>query len=184
MRNLFLIFLSLSLFTSCVEVSYEEAQPQKTATLKTFPKALQGQYCMSYKDTLNENDTLIITENYFTKLLITSEGDVKRPSEKMYLSDSLVLKQLDHNYVLNFREKETWIALVIQPIENYGYSILWIDGDNEASVKNMNSITKGKVIKDEEGKIKKYILKPKKKVFMKLLNKEAVFTELCKLKKL
>ena len=184
MKNLFLILLSASLLTSCVEVLYEEAQPQKTSALKTFPEDLEGQYYLSHNDTLNESDTLIIKENYFTELILTKKEGVQQPKKKMYLSDSLVLKQLDDNYILSFREKETWMALVLKPINDYGYSILWIDGGNESSVEKMKAMTKAKTIKDDEDKVEKYIIKPKKKTFKKLLNKEGVFTELYKIKKL
>jgi hypothetical protein len=184
MKNLFLILLFALSLTSCVEVLYEEAQPAKTKSLTVFPNDLQGQYYISFQDSLNENDTLTISEKYFTEFIITTKERKKQPKKKMYLSDSLVLKQMDDNYILSFREKKTWMALILKPIKNYGYSVLWIDGGDENSVEKMQQITKAKIVKNDDGKIEKYIIKPKKGTFKKLLLKDGVFTELYKLKKL
>lgn len=184
MKKFIIILLCGISLTSCVEVLYEKTQPQKTNTLNTFPKELQGKYYISYKDSLNESDTLVISTNYFTELTLTKKENIQQEKMKVYLSDSLVLKELGNNYVLNFKEKETWMALVLKPIENYGYSVTWIDGDNEDSVEKMQKIIEAKIIRNKDDKIEKYIINPKKSDFKKLLKSKGIFTEIYKLKKL
>ena len=184
MKNLILIASCIITIYSCVEVKFEQAQPAKTPNLKSFPSQLHGKYFVSVSDTTNESDTLIIAEKYFTEVTLTSKKDSTLPKKKVFLSDSLVLKEMDNYYILSFQDKKTWTSLVIKPIENIGYSILWINGKDENSVEKMKQIAKVKTIKDKEGEIESYILNPKKSVFKKLLLKKGVFTQLYQLKKL
>lgn len=182
MKNILLIALFSTVLIACVEVKFEQPQPAKTKSLSEFPQELQGKYLMASKDSLNENDTLTISVNYFTELPF---GDQKEKKHiKTFISDSLIIKQIDENYTINFPAENYWGTVVLKPIKDYGYAILWIDGDDEATVEQVNLTTKMKTEKNDDGEIEAYILNPKKKEFKKMVSNKIIFKEMSRLKKI
>lgn len=183
MKKLLLITILTTTLFSCIEVKFKDTQPTKTKSLTEFPIELQGKYLISLKDTINENDTFTIAKNYFSEFSI--EKSVNKGKKKnIFLSDSLVLKKINNNYTINIREDEFWMVILLKPINDVDYSVLFIDGDDEATVEQLNLITKVEKIKDEDGEIKALILNPKKKAFLKMVENKLVFKELYQLQKI
>ena len=85
-NSILLLIFGLFLF-SCTEVIFEQPQPPNGASLKSIPKDVQGKYSFMI---LNEETIMEIGDNY-----ITDEKD------KAYISDSLVVKKIGNQYVVN-----------------------------------------------------------------------------------
>jgi len=182
MRNILLItFLSITLF-ACVEVKFKNAQPIKGKNLSEFPIELQGKYLLSMKDSINEKDTFIIGKNFFNELSLGSNSTISS-NKNIFLSDSVVIKKVNSNFALSFKENEFWMIVLLKPNKE-GYSAFWIDGSDEGTAEQLNLTTKVETIKDENGKVDELILNPKKKEFLKMIENKYIFTELYKLKKL
>lgn len=172
----------LTLF-SCIEVKFEESQPINTKSLTEFPKSLQGRYIVNSGDSIS--DTIVIAKNCYTEIAaIKVDSTNKTEDKKFYLSDSLVLKEFNTQYIVNIKEKGSWFMAIIKQLNNNGLSILTIDASNEEAIERVKEITNVKTIRDEKGEIDTYILNPTKAEFEKLLQMESVFIELNSLKKL
>lgn len=182
MKNILLIALISSTLFACVEVKFKNAQPIKTKKLTEFPQELQGKYLFSIKDTLNEKDTFVIGKNYFSEFVF-GEKPSNSSNKNIPLSDSLLLKKIDNNYTLSFKEKKLWTVILIKPNKD-GHGIFWIEGEDEDTAEQLNLTTKVETIKDEDGKIKSYVLDPKKKEFMKMTTNKYIFSKLYDLKKI
>lgn len=173
----------LTIFSySCIDVKFEEAQPIETNSLKSFPKELRGQFTL---EGVEPNDIEIITigENYFTEIDLIKSDSTTKKKKNIYLSDSLVLKKLEENYLLNFKNEEYWSVYLINQIDNNSFSVKWIDGDNEEIINKLKLMTPTKEIVDDDGKISSYLINPTKANLKKILKQDYFFTELYKLKK-
>jgi hypothetical protein len=178
-----LLIISLCLL-SCIDVRFVEPQPSNTSMLKSFPKVLQGNFLIE-SDTPNEIDTITITENYFTDLYLRRAGSSEnKERRKIFLSDSLVIKPVNKDYILSFREKQYWYVVLIKVVDKSNMLVMWIDGDNENSIRQLTTYTEVKTILDESNEIKAYRVTPTKSSFKKLVKDGAIFTRLYKLKKL
>ena len=80
------LFVGLALF-SCTEIVFEEPQPPGAKAIDHIPKEIQGKFSFVV---LNEETLLEIGEDYLTK-----------EDEKVYLSDSLIIKKVGNRYVVN-----------------------------------------------------------------------------------
>lgn len=75
------------LLVACTEVVFEKPLPQKAKTLKKIPKSIQGKYSFVL---MASQASLIVGDNYL-------QGN----EDKAYLSDSLILKEVDGKYIFN-----------------------------------------------------------------------------------
>lgn len=165
LKNYFILVLFLSLF-SCVSVEFTEPQPFWTEDLNTFPQQLQGTYYS------NENDTFKVGKNYYQILSSNDESvmDHQLP-DKVFLSDTMLLKKMGKTYFLNAKQEENWSLSLINIKSDNSISIEYILGSYE-ELNNQLQFIKNQVIKkDENGKIRKFILTPTKKEFKQLLKK-------------
>lgn len=182
MKKIAYISLLTIFLYSCIDVKFEEAQPIETNSLKSFPKELRGQFTL---EGVEPNDIKIITieENYFTEIDLIKSDSTTKKKKNIYLSDSLVLKKLEENYLLNIKNEEYWSVYLINQIDNNSFSVKWIDGDNEEIINKLKLMTPTKEIVDDDGKISSYLINPTKANLKKILNQDYFFTELYKLKK-
>jgi len=179
MKNILLILLFSTTFMACVEVKFENSQPAKTKNLSEFPTELQGKYLIEFKDSINELDTFIIAKNYFSELTLGQKASSK-PKKDVFLSDSLVVKQIDNNFTINIFENDFWMVVLLKPNAT-GYDVLWINGENEDTAEQLNLTTKVKTIKNEDGEVEALIMNPKKKEFAKMIDNQYIFTPIYKL---
>lgn len=106
MKNVSYIFIIALFSFSCTEVVFDTPQPAKAKALKEFPSSIQGKYTFVM---LNEQEVLEISSKYI-------DGE----DGKQYLSDSLVIKKLGNNYVVNQlinKEGETkgkWSSVILE----------------------------------------------------------------------
>lgn len=177
--SIFLIFLS-----SCIDVKFEEAQPNSTNPLSAFPKELQGTFYIESEEP-DEIDTISIGNTFFSEihlLKLDSSPSIKR--KNVHLSDSLILKKLANNYILNFKDKKYWSAFLITRINTEGFSVSYIDGNNENTINKLKKLTETKDIVDESGEINGHLINPSKSTLKKIIKDKKIFTEIWKLKKL
>ena len=85
-KSFLLVVIGLFLF-SCTEIIIEEPQPVGAKSLKSMPEELRGSFSFVI---LNEETLMEIGENF-----ITGEDD------KTFLSDSLIVKKMGNQYVVN-----------------------------------------------------------------------------------
>lgn len=165
LKNNFILVLCLGL-SSCVSVEFTEPQPFWSEDLNTFPTQLHGTYCS------NENDTFIVSSNYYQILSSRDESimDHQLP-DKVFLSDSMLLKKMGKTYFLNAKQEENWSLSLIKIKSDNSISIEYIIGSSEELSNQLQFIKKQEVKKDENGKIRKFILTPTKKEFKQLLKK-------------
>lgn len=97
----------LLVLSSCTEVVFKEAQPAGAKALNEIPKEFHGKFGLVI---LNEESVMEITANSITN----DDG-------MAYLSDSLIIKKLDHRYVLSRKQlaaegdkQGTWQTYVLE----------------------------------------------------------------------
>ncbi|MBL4669984.1 MAG: hypothetical protein JKY30_12075 [Flavobacteriales bacterium] len=180
MKNLILTLLTSFTLFSCVEVKFKEPQPIKTKKITEFPIDLRGKYLVTSKDSLK--DTILITKNYYTELTPNTMTNTNK-KDKFFISDSLVLKKIDNQYILNIKEKDMWMVAVLRKINNDDWSIFILDSEDEA-IEKVKKITEIETIKNKKGEVSAYILNPNKSEFKKLLYTKDIFIKLNQLKKL
>lgn len=102
-------FWTLMLF-SCKEVSFSKAQPTGVAALTQLPESICGEYLIRDKATGEIGDTIIIeTWGYRTK-----DANGKEWLGAGHLSDTLVVKQYQNYYFINFKEGDQWILRLLK----------------------------------------------------------------------
>jgi len=87
MKNSILLLIAGLFLFSCTEVIFEDPQPMNVKSINSIPKDIQGQYAFMI---LNEETLMEIGENFITD-----------DKSKAYLSDSLIIKKIGNQYVVN-----------------------------------------------------------------------------------
>ncbi|MFM8912265.1 MAG: hypothetical protein ACKOE6_05000 [Flammeovirgaceae bacterium] len=109
-KNIVVLICWSLLLYSCKEVSFPKAQPAKAAALTEVPAELRGVYQVRDRKTGELGDTLIIEAwGYRAK-----DKDQKDWLTNGSLSDTLVVKQHQNYYFVNFKTNNQWVLRVIQ----------------------------------------------------------------------
>ena len=87
MKRSVLILITSLFFFSCTEIIFEDPQPLNTKSISSIPKDIQGKYAFMV---LNEETLMEIGENFITD-----------DKSNAYLSDSLIIKKVGNQYVVN-----------------------------------------------------------------------------------
>ncbi|MCW5911320.1 MAG: hypothetical protein KIT62_09615 [Cyclobacteriaceae bacterium] len=98
------------LLLSCKEVSFPQAQPAGVAGLKEIPESLRGTYLTRDKSTGETGDTIII-ESWGYHL---EDTDGKDWLGSGHISDTLVVKQYQNYYFVNFKEGDQWVLRLVR----------------------------------------------------------------------
>ena len=141
MKKLLCISFCISLLFSCTIIEFEYPQPRNTEILNEFPKELQGNYLVQLKD--EEKDTvknsIQITKDYYKE-----SGN----KNKVFLSDSAILKQQNGYYFFNGKDsnEKNWTVVLIKIQENGNliiYSLFAGDEneDEDLFIEKVNKIT-------------------------------------------
>ncbi len=120
MKNTFvLLALLLAFLTSCTNVYFDQPQPKNGKNLEFVPRELHGKW-------VDKLDTIYITKNGFTEVNVKTDSLDKITSvktEKIFLSDSLVLNKAGKYYVINLLEKKNWQVIIMDKQSNG--DIIW-----------------------------------------------------------
>ncbi len=142
---------------------FDIPQPNGGENLDSVPMALRGTYIN------NANDTLIVDARSFR--LISKKNSFNRVLKK----DMVELRKFKDYLVLNVRENNAWLVYPLQAFGNvmdvYGFDAEKVAGSKKMSVDELVDELKKQVEMDEiqEGDKIRYVLKPEKKTFEKLL---------------
>ncbi|HNR74906.1 MAG: hypothetical protein UZ12_BCD005001763 [Bacteroidetes bacterium OLB12] len=98
------------LLLSCKEVSFPKAQPAGLAALPQFPESICGEYLIRNKATGEIGDTIII-EPWGYRIKDASEKDWLGAGR---ISDTLMVKQYQNYYFINFKEGDQWILRLLR----------------------------------------------------------------------
>jgi len=164
MKNLLLIVILGVFLISCTEIIFEDPQPLGAKSLKSIPKELQGSFAFVI---LNEETLMEIGENY-----ITGEDD------RAYLSDSLIIKKLGNQYVVNKRvntegEKEgKWEVYVLEDKGCGFVKATTFVVNSDSYIEQFNTLHNGILI--GEGQEKTLIVKPSANQFKSILKDDSV----------
>ena len=111
MKLLIKIIFILTLLSSCTNVNFENSQPKNGKILNQFPEKLIGKYEFF-------SDTLIVERFYIQfplKLFEKDESPKQLKNNKLWLSDSTLLKYHENNYFLNIKSKNTnWNTFLLK----------------------------------------------------------------------
>lgn len=178
MKKYFISILVSTVFFSCVSVAFTDPQPSDVKNLTSFPSSFQGTFYS------NENDTFRIGATFY-KVINTNDQSFFNGEEQkeVPLSDSLLLRKYGNLYCLNVKEDENWSVCVLKQLKDKSISVGFLTGSSEELTKKLDFIQNKKIIRDEEGKVDKFILTPTKKEF-KLLIKKKYFEKSLVLKKI
>jgi hypothetical protein len=117
---------------SCKEVSFREPQPAGVSSLKEVPKALQGRY-VGIDDQGKDTDTLIIDAvGYHFK-----DSNDNDWLGRGTISDSLVIKEYENHYFVNFRSGDQWVLRVIHQLPSGDIKFMYINVSDDAKRKDM-----------------------------------------------
>lgn len=168
------------LLYSCKEVSFPVPQPADLPGLKEVPVRLRGEY-VGIDEKGNDTDTLII-ESWGYHFRDTQDNDWLGRGT---LSDSLVIKQFENYYFVNFRSGDQWVLRVIRQKPSGSIDFLSIQiGDDSKRKDILKKLAKRFAIKEIERKDEIYYqINPTRQQLLQLI-KEGYFTgdELQKIK--
>ena len=189
-KTITVLVIGLMLLASCATIEFQEAMPQGTAELKTFPEDIVGTYV--HNDS-NDSITLIFNHKNFKytdsiNTMFSLEGSL---SDKRF-----VLKKFGDFFMMNIKNEkdDNWTVLPFK-LDNGNISvfhmILYSKTDsNDATVdehykkdvlKRLSAITDIKTINNSD-KSDVYLINPTDQETKAMLEK-GLFTELHKLKR-
>ena len=160
MKKIYLIFVSFTLiFASCINIKFEEPQPQGGENLAIIPKKLQGTFL------IDKNDTLFL---YANKMEIKQ----KDTTQIVKFSENLVLRKFQDYYVINQRDDidSTWSAFFvkIEKKQNPIFYLMSYDSKDSSIIDKLPLITKTKII-NKNGSVD-LIIKPTAKELAKIID--------------
>ncbi|MBY0434279.1 MAG: hypothetical protein K2U26_09235 [Cyclobacteriaceae bacterium] len=160
------------LLYSCKEVSFPVPQPADLPELKEVPVRLRGEY-VGINEKGNDTDTLII-ESWGYHFRDTQDNDWLGRGT---LSDSLVIKQFENYYFVNFRSGDQWVLRVIRQKPSGSIDFLSIQvGDDSKRKDILKKLAKRFAIKEIERKDETYYqINPTRQQLMQLI-KDGYFT--------
>jgi len=154
-----LILFSLIL-SSCINIKFEEPQPQGGKDLAIIPKELQGSYL------IDEHDTLFLYSNKM-------EYRKKDTTETINLSDNFILRQFKEYYILNQKDDRdsTWAAFFVKKKKDKNpiFYIMSYDIKDSTIVDKLQAITPTKIV-EADGSVN-LIVKPTAKELEEIINK-------------
>lgn len=174
MKNLILSLISILLISSCVSVEFTSPQPSNEKSLKKFPKKLRGEYqvqILSNGESEPEeasSDKIIIGENYYEEL-----GKVNK-NNKVYLSDSCVLKPYNKDYFINFKNRTevNWTSALLKFNEKGNLVVYGLfageDMEEKPFIEALNAITPVHRLSEDEVSTK-YDISPSKEELSRLI---------------
>lgn len=168
MKNLVVLFVFSMFLFSCTEIIFEEPQPLGVQSLKSIPKELQGSFSFLI---LNEETIMEIGENY-----ITGEDD------KVFLSDSLIIKKLGNLYIVNklIRKGEGKVGMwEVYTLEDKGCGFVKATTfviNSDSYVEQFKTTYGGTQI--GEGQEKSIIVKPDSQQFKAIMQDDSVTVSL------
>lgn len=165
-------FWSLLLF-SCKEVTFPQPQPLGVSALKEVPAALHGKYLTRDKASGEIGDTLII-EAWGYRLEDKKGIDWLGGGR---ISDSLVVKQYQNYYFVNFKEGDQWVLRVVKEKSPGVLEFMSVNLENEVQRKEiLSKLSKTLKVKEaEQGQNTFYQINPTQAQLIKLLQ-EGYFT--------
>jgi hypothetical protein len=116
------------LLFACKEVSYPKAQPVGITALNQLPESLCGEYLIRDKATGEIGDTIII-ERWGYRTKDTTGNDWLGGG---HISDTLVVKQYQDYYFINFKEGDQWILRLLKVKNPNRLELLSINLENDA----------------------------------------------------
>lgn len=164
--NLFIIICFIFI-ASCIEVKFEESQPEGVGKLDKFPVDLMGKYINQ------DGDTLIIETTVISLLNRKSKCD--RLFEQDSLSESVLLKKWQNIYLLNILEDQLWTCVLIEPAKEGDLIVSLIDAESETVLENIIRFTDMKTIYTEDQEPLYYLVNPSHKQ-LKALIKNGIFS--------
>ncbi len=161
----------LLLLTSCTAILFKTSQPKDGANLKEFPAKICGKYAHVEKD----SETIEIKSNYIEYITTKKNLNDLSSNSKMYISDSLQLKQLKDYYIVSIKDKETgaWMVTLLK-LNNAYLEIYYIDFDDKeakATAKKLKKIIAVKEFKKENNEVKYYLIDPSKAELEMMIDK-------------
>ena len=162
-KSFLLVVIGLFLF-SCTEIIFEEPQPVGAKSLKSMPEELRGSFSFVI---LNEETLMEIGENF-----ITGEDD------KTFLSDSLIVKKMGNQYVVNKLinkgegKEGKWEVYVLEDKGCGFVKATTFVINSDSYVEPFNASYNGTLI--GEGQEKSLAIKPSADQFMAILKDDSV----------
>ncbi len=176
MKKIGILLFVIVFISSCVEVKFEEAQPQGVKALESIPNNFQGTYL------LGDSDTVQISSNsfQFSKPL----GGKKEAYE---LSNIFILKKWQNTYFVNLKEEDAkyWSVFFIKKNKEHKLMIgfLGYSDSDTTSIQRLGEITQLKSYPKGGEEDDGYVINPSKKELKQIL-KEIPLEELGKLIKI
>jgi len=157
------------LLASCDQVIFQEPQPRKVNPLKEIPIVLQGMYLDQ------DGDTLYVNKDSFSY-----DSDEFHYLDKVYLSDSSVLKKYKDHYFYNtpflVDEEEFWVCYILYVDDDgSGFDLYAMDPGDVVKLAKLQEITSK--IRDVGGDQNNYLFNPKKKDYKKIIS-DSVFSKM------
>ncbi len=139
-----------ALLLSCKEVSFLKTQPAGVAALNQLPQSICGEYLIRDKATGEIGDTIIIEPwGYRTK-----DANGNNWLGVGRISDTLVVKQYQDYFFINFKEGDQWILRLLKVKNPNRLELLSInlqnDVEREAMLERLGKKLKVKTIKDND----------------------------------
>ncbi|HNT49042.1 MAG TPA: hypothetical protein PLM56_07355 [Cyclobacteriaceae bacterium] len=161
------------LLLSCQEVSFTKAQPAGVAALRQLPQSICGEYQIRDNTTGEMGDTIIIEPwGYRTK-----DAAGKDWLGAAHLSDTLVVKQYENYFFINFKEGDQWILRLLKVKSPNVLTLMSINLETETGEQLQRLNKKLKVKKIEQDDYVFYQINPTPAQLMSLI-KEDYFTGL------
>ena len=173
MKYLLLLFLSALILTSCLEVRFNEPQPQNGRSLKHFPKNYIGAFVNGGGDTLYiAKDNFYIADDE-TKFLNSQRVELKHHKGLYILSCKELFLDGDTTDRLGWEVFPT--KLVEDSLLIYHMPVSK-DDNLEKCITCLKAITTLEAIHDDKSNIDYYLTSPTKKEFNKIIERQ-IFNE-------
>lgn len=170
MKKILGIIIIALLTTSCIEMSFQNPQPQGISDETSFPEKLRGTY------TADSTDTIIISE---FNVKYTPNGKTNDLDEN--ISDSLVLRIHKNYFFVNIKDDKYWELYVLK-LKRNNLEILTVSNDTTDDNGKLRKITNLEEIYHESGTFDRYLMNPTQDELMKML-KKGIFQKVATFKK-
>ncbi|MBP9927338.1 MAG: hypothetical protein KBF45_15270 [Cyclobacteriaceae bacterium] len=121
------------LLYSCKEVTFPAPQPAGIAALKEIPAALQARYVIRDKATGEIGDTLLV-ESWGYHFKDKEDTDWLGQGR---LSDTLIVKQYQNYYFINFKERDQWVLRLVKQNASGSLEFMSIDIQDDSRRKEI-----------------------------------------------
>lgn len=152
--RLTLLALFTVLMASCVTISFDQPQPQRSQILENFPIEMIGAWIG------DEGDSLVFSKTEFS----TSEINAS-------LDGMNILKVEEGMYFLNLKEEDYYMIFMGRLNSANELAVFWFDIDDEQTITNLKTVCPAEEFLDSDGDVERFHFSPSVEQFQEIIDK-------------